>query len=266
MAAVKETNFFHYGSIEGRLPEYEAHFEGAAGAVAVGEISTRYLGSHRAPARARDLIPRARLFVSLRNPIDQVYSHYWHLRRQNFHQWTAEPASLSFEQALARFEDRLLEPVRYLDHIQRWLGYFDRSQLLILFFDDIRERPRAVLETLFAFVNVDSRFVPVSLHDSGSSVRRGVSPRGTVSRRLHARAFELLNRWIYRPAKRVVGVRRAVRTKDALLARQVLERLFLRTGYPEMNADTRRSLVQRFSGDIQALSRLTGRNLNEWLR
>ena len=51
VAAVKETSFFDYGTIEGRFAEYEAHFVGSEGYPAVGEVSTRYLSSHRAPAR-----------------------------------------------------------------------------------------------------------------------------------------------------------------------------------------------------------------------
>ncbi|MDH3604785.1 MAG: sulfotransferase, partial [Candidatus Tectomicrobia bacterium] len=67
-AAVKETNFFDYATITGRMHEYAAHFSTAAGCQAVGEISTRYLTSCRAPFRIRTYLPTARLFVTVRNP------------------------------------------------------------------------------------------------------------------------------------------------------------------------------------------------------
>src|ERR1700730_8549447 len=72
VAERKETNFFDYNNAENRLPEYEEHFANSSGFEAVGEISTRYLTSTRAPERIRSVIPNVRLFVSLRNPIDQV--------------------------------------------------------------------------------------------------------------------------------------------------------------------------------------------------
>src|SRR5947208_7454350 len=82
MAAVKKTNFFDYAAIEGRMTEYEIHFAGAEGKKAVGEYSVRYLLSAHAPERIQQILPGVRLIVSFRNPIDQVYSHYWHLHRQ----------------------------------------------------------------------------------------------------------------------------------------------------------------------------------------
>ena len=98
VAPVKETKFFDDENIEGRILEYEAHFRGAEGAIAVGEISTRYLSSNRGAAeRIHRYLPEVRLFVSLRNPSDQAYSHYWHLRRQNFHQWKRANLPETFE-------------------------------------------------------------------------------------------------------------------------------------------------------------------------
>src|SRR5436190_8834257 len=73
VAAVKETSFFDFAEVAGRLDKYEEHFAGSESFPARGEISTRYLTSQEAPARVKTYVPTARLFVSLRNPIDQVY-------------------------------------------------------------------------------------------------------------------------------------------------------------------------------------------------
>jgi hypothetical protein len=42
----------------------------------VGEISTRYLISPYAPQRIRTYLPTVRLCVTLRHPVEQIYSHY----------------------------------------------------------------------------------------------------------------------------------------------------------------------------------------------
>jgi len=264
LAPVKETKFFDEEIIEGRLSDYEAHFQRADGASAVGEISVRYLASHRAPARIHELLPHVKLFVSLRNPIEQVYSHYWHLRRQNFHNWNAAQLPDSFEEALDKYEQTLVDPAFYSTHLRRWLNDFDPSQLHIILYDDIREQPRQVLADLFAFLGVDPAFQPPSVNATGSSVRRGQSPRSRLLGRVHAVLYDQLNRRIYDPLKYLVGSWTADRIKETLKVREILALPFLRQGYPDMSADTRSSLQARFAEDIQQLQALTGRDLGTW--
>jgi hypothetical protein len=264
MAACKETNFFDYGQIAGRLGEYEAHFGGADGAKAVGEISTRYLGSARAPGRIRTMIPGVRLFVALRNPIDQVYSHYWHLRRQNFHEWSVDELPSSFEEALGRYEARLLAPACYSTHLERWLRHFDRSQMLVIFYDAIQSDPKGVLKTLYSHLGVDTDFTPPSMTDRGSDVRRGVSPKSPRHAEIHSRVYGFLSREVYYRLKQVLGPRRAQRIKEAFRVRQVMERVFFREGYPQLSAATRTSVRKRFSSDIASLEALTGVSLDHW--
>lgn len=263
MAAVKETNFFDYATVEKRWPEYQAHFVHGAGLPAVGEISTRYFASHDAPARIKTYIPDVRLFVSLRNPVEQVYSHYWHLLRQNFHQWKHQNMPQSFEEALQRYGDKLLQPAFYGKHLEHWLRYFDASQLLTLFYDDLLAAPQESLSGIYAYLGVEDDFIPPSINQRGATVRRGVSPRPMLGR-LHAVLYDLLNRKIYHPCKRLVGIQAAARIKTMLKVRELMECLFLQTGYPAMRAETRVFLREYFAADVRHLSRLTGRDLSHW--
>jgi hypothetical protein len=264
MAEMKEVCFLDHGSIEGRLHEYEAHFADAEGKAAVGEFTTRYLASDRPPARIKALLPGVRLIASLRNPIDQVYSHYWHLLRQNFHGWCGDDLPKTFEQALDRLGDRLTAQALYHDHLRRWLTFFDRDQLLICFYDDIAARPDRVVREVYSFLGVDPDFVPASLRERSSDTRRGVSPRNEFLGRFYSRVYDGLNRRVYRPLKSRLGVARASRVKDALRARQVMELLFFRKAYPSMDPRTRAALAERFRDDIAGLEDLTGRDLRHW--
>jgi len=264
VAARKETNFFDYAAIDGRMGEYEEHFATAGDARAIGEVSTRYLTSARAPERIKQYIPGARLFVSLRNPVDQVYSHYWHLSRQNFHQWNGDGAPRTFEEALERYENRLLEPSLYYSHLQRWLDCFDRSQLHIIFYDDIRDRPGEVLMTLFEFLGVDPQFQAPSTTEKGAAVRQGTSPRSPRLGALHSLVYANLNRRVYLPLKGAVGPRIAEEVKNALHIREVMESIFHRKGYPVMQPRTRARLRSQFKEEIRGLENLTGRDLSAW--
>ncbi len=264
MGSVKETRFFDYGTIDGRMPEYLAHFTGSERFAARGEFSTRYLTSYRAPQRIQHHLPKIRLLVAVRNPVDQVYSHYWHLLRQNFHQWCAEGLPHSFEAALEQYPEVLLEPASYDKHIGRWLQHFDASQLLILFYDDICHRPQFVLQTVYDFLEVSPHVQPSSWQTHDSSVRRGASPRTTGLGRLYTLLYSVWSRHIAYRGKQYLGTRAVARLQDTLKLRSLAESIFMKPGYPAMQPNTRARLQTCFQLDIDNLAKRTGRDLSHW--
>lgn len=263
---VKETNFFVFDTIDGRLDEYTAHFEEAFGARAVGEVSVSYISSSVAPRRAHTHIPDAQLFASLRNPIDQTYSYYWHLQRQNFHGWDLERVNQiqSFEDALKEIPDQLLEPGFHYRNLQRWLQYFDRSQLHVLLLDDVKEDAGCELARLYEHLGVDPTFRPSSMRTGDRSARRGTSPRGPLVERVRQLLYYGINRCLYHPLKRAIGQYRADRLKEALRLRQIMEQLFRKDGYPDMDPSTRDRLREVFEDDIQKLENFLSRDLSHW--
>lgn len=264
VARQKELNILHYDSFDGDLSAYEAHFAAAGAAKAIGEISVRYLDSHNAPMRVAKYLPRARLFVSVRDPVAQVYSHYWHLKRQDFHQPAGAALPESFDEALRAFPHLLVEPARYGRHLSRWLQHVDRSQLLVLVYDDILASPLAQLRRLFAHLGVAPDFVPDALHLRDASVREGTSPRSAAAERLERFLYGWLARGLYGRLKALLGVRRAASLKDALRARELMEAAFRRPGYPPMAARDREQLRALFHDDVRVLGELAGRDLSGW--
>lgn len=84
----------------------------------VGEASPYYLYHPLVAKRVQQVLPDAKIFVLLRNPIDRAYSHYQHLLRRGLE-------TCSFEKAL-RLEDMRLEgeTVKIINH----LDYLSPSQ------------------------------------------------------------------------------------------------------------------------------------------
>ena len=274
MTPVKETDFFasyNYKTHElgdEDFSRYEAFFEGGERAKAVGEISVGYLSDVSVPERVHRYLPDVRLVVSLRNPIDQIYSHYWHLNRQNFHQWYASPSDgrLGFEEALEKYHNRLVSPAYYATHLRGWLKYFDRSQIHIILYDEIVERPDKVLTDLYAFLGVEPTFRPAEEEQStGSQVRQGTSPRSPLLHQIYLRLYAVLSRGIYYPLKRAIGVDRAASIISFLKVREIMEKVFRRKGYPKMRASTRKALSNQFQDEVRELERILGRDLNAWL-
>ena len=264
MAPMKETEFWKFTDAEQRLDEYAAHFRGARNERAIGEFSVRYLSLPHVPERVHRVLPRIRLIVALRNPIDQVYSNYWHLQRQNFNLHDPKLAPQSIEEALEKHRDFLLAPARYAEHLERWYRHFAREQLLVILFDDIQSRPADVLHQLFAFLGVNPDFQPPSIAQTGTAVRQGTSPRSGKAAELHSRIYQALVENIYAPLKRMLGTRTASQIKDVLRIRPIMESLFMRKGYPPMSANVRELLAKEFAPEIERLAELTGLNLDSW--
>ncbi|MDZ7790913.1 MAG: sulfotransferase domain-containing protein [Xanthomonadales bacterium] len=101
---------------------------------------------------AAELVPDARIIVSLRNPVDRAWSHYQHYQRH------PKPDPLDFQSALERelswlaegntiTEDNFLRlsPTahrlgyvlrgRYVEQLEKWFEYFPKNQFLILNFE-----------------------------------------------------------------------------------------------------------------------------------
>jgi Sulfotransferase domain len=130
-----------------------------------GEKSTDYLESAAAADRiARDL-PRVKLVFILREPADRAYSNYLWSRMNGLETESFEDA-LSLE---AQREKDLPERLRfarpfsyfsrglYADLLMPYLERFNREQMLILRFEDIRQRPGDLAERLHRFLGVTPR-------------------------------------------------------------------------------------------------------------
>lgn len=122
----------------------------------VGEATPYYLFHPRAPVRAARALPKAKIIVLLRDPVERAYSHYRHEVRLGLE-------TLSFEEALdaeaartAGETERLAQSPfassdghrhytyvargRYAEQLRRWFEHFDREQFHVEFaerlFDD----------------------------------------------------------------------------------------------------------------------------------
>jgi hypothetical protein len=226
---VKEINFFAYlDAIDHRLNEYAGYFRDAGPHHrAVGEFSTNYLAFERAPIRVKRHLPDCRFIVALRNPREQVVSHYWHLRRQQFHvggkRGYARKPMPSLQTALVDHRAALVEPALYATHLERWLQHFERDRFHVILYDDVTRDPKRVLRELYEFLGVDPEFQPPSLEQRDTATRRGVSPRSSTFEAAYRFVYQAANRHVYKRLKDTIGWSRADALKRRLRARELLE-------------------------------------------
>lgn len=121
---------------------------------AIGEISPQYYRCEACPERIFKTLPKSKLIIILRHPVDRAYSHYgFFVQRRNY--------VGSFEDFLDSFP-RALEHGFYSKFIERYLRYFDRSDILALLFEDAVSDVLTTKKTLANFLDIDVDKFPIS--------------------------------------------------------------------------------------------------------
>jgi hypothetical protein len=281
MTSIKENWFFSFmdkppkysspgvlSNVVSRLEEYVKLFEGARPEQRLGDASPSYLYTYRDTIRnIRSVYPpedlkRLRIIISLRDPVSRAFSQYWTFKR-HIH----EP--LSFEEAVNEnaIARRLSENWnifydyigfgRYHEQVKAYLDAFGSDQVLIFLYDDLRKDPVGVCQSIFAFLGIDSGFVPdmqVKYNDLVGEPRRKWLLRVLTSRNPVKRALAA-------GIKRILALLPEEPTRKTIEA--VVKRL-IDIRRTEMMEQTRQKLMQGFSGDIRQLEVLIGRDLSHW--
>jgi hypothetical protein len=232
---------------------YRALFADVADETAVGEASPNYLYSETAPCRIHERLPKAQLFVVLRDPVERAYSHYLHLRGSG-----REPLD-SFTEALEKEDERrrkgwewswhYREMGFYHHQLQRYLDRFDREQLTVYLFEDFVEDNLAVTRDIFRRLGVDDSFEP------NTSLRYRTTGEPLSDR---------FQQFLYNPDNVLRRLSRYVLPKsvrDRWLI--ILKNANLQK--PLLPTEVRERLIETYRPDILRLQDLIDRDLSDWL-
>lgn len=222
------------------LEEYSRLFAGAesTGARAIGEASPSYFQSPDAARRIRECLPEARLIVSLRNPVDKVYSQYqMNLRRAG----KSGPLPPTYEHL-----EPLMGACFYAKHLQVYLDLFPRRQLKVLVFEQWIRSQRECAADLFRFLGVSDS--SVVLDDSRYNI--GGLPRNVFYRSLLSARDSLISLKPLVPKSIRKVVNRSINSG--------MEKA------PSLPTELGRRLASAFRTDVAQLEKLTGLDLAAW--
>lgn len=166
--ATKEVEFFSDPQRFGRGLDWyrQTFFGGAPAGARKGEATTQYMMFPEVPQRIHAAFPDVRLIALLRNPIDRAHSHH-RMTVMRGHEARGFEDCIEALQAAAGDETRPID----LNHdylrlgeygriLDRYLEWFDRKQLLVLFTENLEAEPRSVCQHVYEFLEVDSGFHP----------------------------------------------------------------------------------------------------------
>ena len=193
---------------------YHEQFPALTGMVSSrGEFCPAYLYSQQAAARIAAYRPDIKLLLSLRPPVEMIYSWYWYNRN-------AVLASLpdSFE---AMMENSFLRDLGcFAHHLKPYLERFPGENILVIQFDSIRQEPDRVRQLVYEFLKLDANFKP-QLSEAGKNAAR--APRFPLSQAT---------------AQRIYGGLSALPGIGALLRSPVVAKT-LQTAYHRLNSTAR---------------------------
>jgi len=266
MSRIKEPLYFADGFHRpvATLKEYTALFtEATERHLAVGESSTLYLCSEKAPYRVREFAPDARIVVMVRNPVDLVHSLHSHsLLSLNEDEPDIETA-WRLQEARRRGQNipgtcrspKLLqyaEVARLGEQAERVLEIFERHRVMFVVFDDFVADTRRVYEDVLEFLGV-----PSDASDHFPRVNASRAARSRVVAQLARRPPQLLLA-PYLRFKSLLGWR------DLGFARWLKRRNEREADRPPLTASFRTELVEEFRHDVDRLARVLGRDLSHW--
>jgi len=156
---VKEINFFWEDEKWNKGIRFYQNFfqERCPNAMIQGEFSTSYFYHSVVASRINQYLPKIKLLVCLRNPVDRAYSNY----RNDIMAGTI-PKTLDFHTAL-KSKEYYLGQGHYKKQFTEYFKHFSKDQFYIMIYEDIAKNPKKFIQQLFRFLEVDETFIPSSL-------------------------------------------------------------------------------------------------------
>jgi len=231
---------------------YQSLFQDVGGAKIVGESSHYLYRGETAIAISRDC-PNARILVSLRDPVERLFSEYLLFLRTGRENGT-------FGEFVNRhatdFIDNKVRDKIYVPKLNKglqaawlelWFEQFSSEQVKVVFFDDLNLHPADTMKNIFTWLEIDDGFVAKEVHaQKGGAVKAkwfttAMNSQNKISRQIKSRL----------PKSTKIKLRSAIFSKT-------LER-------PEMEEQTRAFLTEFYQEDVDALSKMFDRDLSNWM-
>jgi hypothetical protein len=270
ISPIKEPGFFDF---ENRQPDFsgpgdrELHrfvttdieayrqlFQGVNNEIAIGEATTWYLYSPKAPECIYKYVPNVKLIVILRNPVDRAYSAFMHVIRDGRETVT------DFAQALKEEEIRIARNWEYLwryqqmgfyyAQLKRYFDLFKQNQIKVYLYEDLKNDPVNLVKDICQFLDVDERLITKSL------------PRRNVSGIPKNKLLDYLSKkQNFKSVKAFLKLFISSKVRESIMVNLKNKNLTK----PQMSPMIRSQLTEIYRQDILKLQDLIGQDLSPWL-
>jgi hypothetical protein len=241
---VKETLYFTTFYDKG-IDWYARHFRHATGERKVAEICPYFFDTD-ALHRIKDVMPQCRFIVTMRDPVDRLYSMYKELR------YSGEAGRGTLEGTLSVWPT-MAKGNRYASHLKQWFDAFGRESVLVTMYDELRSDPQAYVNRVTGFIGID----PIELsqrpqlNDEVNAFKRAPKNR-SLARRAGKTKYWLKGRQAYG----VVNLLERSGVWDFCAGRGEL--------YEPLTQEQDARLRARYLPEVEALEEMLGIDLSAW--
>jgi hypothetical protein len=270
LSPLKEPHFFshglsgntniaveRYGNFQSPITDFETYqalFDNISGETAIGEASTSYLIHPEAAERIHQHIPDAKMIAILRNPVDRAYSAFLMKCR-------IQKREMSDSQKLLKeFEDEVENAYGenntglYNQKIQRYLDFFDETQLKVVTFQNFQKEFDRVIKEIFIFLDVSP-----DVHVEKPGVR---NKGGVPKNKLVFNSLEQLRQGFNTTVRPFIPEK----TVDNIYNLYTNMRNKTLDKPPELPPDIRHKLLELYRDDILKLQDTLQQDFSMWLK
>lgn len=165
MSNPKEPWFFSFSSWKDNIQWYERLFENATTEKILGEASPIYSETTlipELPNRIYQYNPKAKIIFIVREPIDRLKSvwkqtlstgHWYKNVIANYTDVEVPLMPKELDRAIFEYPP-FLEACKYFTHYNNYKKYFEDENILLLFFDDLKDNPKTVYRSMCKFLGI----------------------------------------------------------------------------------------------------------------
>ncbi|MFW2439052.1 MAG: sulfotransferase family protein [Arenicellales bacterium] len=214
--------------------------------------SSHYLNHKVTAAEIFKHAPEARIIVSLRNPVDRLYSEYLLYQRLgreegNFSDFVWEGCQFDKKgRFLSAPVGNRINKGFYSKLLQPWMDLFGESQVKIVLFEDLCRDPGDVCQSIYSWLGLADDFQPKIIHAQRSGIPK----------------TKAIGEWM-RTDGIMKKILKNITPKDARVkVRDIAYRILLDNN--NMSSGLRKKLFTIYQSDIESLELLINRDLSNW--
>lgn len=152
-----------------------------------GEITPNYsILSIKDIERIYKIMPDVKIIYMIRNPIDRCISHYFDIRSRKNKNFNKNQFDFEdFNQFVNSYEQEVRSD--YMRTLKNYQSVFPKEQILVCFFDSIKDNPEKLLMDIFDYLGCKSKIL-----DSDLVIRRKVN--SSKKQQIPDQAYEILKK------------------------------------------------------------------------
>jgi len=208
MSPIKEPNYFSSATIpDDHLvkpirdkKKYLNLFRKAEGKKIIGEASPNYLADPKAAELIHQISPNAKILISLRDPIERLFSNYLMSQRYGTIKSSFHDAILKSKNGQkVTYAHLRLERGLYSESVKKYIDTFGKYQVKIIIFEEFVKDIKSTIEDILKFLDVsyDALDLKTEIYNP-----YGVLRGPLASRILKNRTIKNIGEMVFSPSQR----------------------------------------------------------------